>query len=81
YQAGEEGKLLCEVLFPYVGDGVVAITHTFVDESLRGQGVASMLLDAATKDIRNRGEKARASCSYAASWFAKHPDECNLLVD
>lgn len=38
---GEDGKLLAEITFPTGEDGVADIDHTFVDESLRGQGVAS----------------------------------------
>lgn len=35
----EQGKLVAEVTFP-VSEGVADIDHTFVDQSLRGQGVA-----------------------------------------
>ena len=37
---GEDGKLLAEITFPTGEDGVADINHTFVDESLRGRGVA-----------------------------------------
>ena len=34
----ENGAVLAEVCFPEGEDGTVAITRTFVDEALRGQG-------------------------------------------
>ena len=40
----EEGKMLAEVTFPAVNKNTVNINHTFVDESLRGQGIAGKLM-------------------------------------
>ena len=74
----EHGKLVAEVTFP-VSEGVADIDHTFVDQSLRGQGVAGQLLDAAVRQIRMEGLRAKATCSYAAKWFKEHPDQSDLL--
>ena len=74
----EQGKLVAEFTFP-VSEGVADIDHTFVDQSLRGQGVAGQLLDAAVRQIRMEGLRAKATCSYAAKWFKEHPDQSDLL--
>ncbi|GAA6394233.1 Uncharacterised protein [uncultured Flavonifractor sp.] len=74
----EQGKLVAEVTFP-ISEGVADIDHTFVDQSLRGQGVAGQLLDAAVRQIRMEGLRAKATCSYAAKWFKEHPDQSDLL--
>ena len=74
----EQGKLVAEVTFP-VSEGVADIDHTFVDQSLRGQGVAGQLLDAAVRQIRMEGLRAKATCSYAAKWFKEYPDQSDLL--
>lgn len=71
-------KLLAEVNFPS-RDGLAAITHTFVDDSLRGQGVAAQLMEAATDQIRGERKKARPICSYAKKWFEQHPEASDLL--
>lgn len=77
----ESGRRLAEVTFPATGeDGVVDINHTFVDPSLRGQGVAGGLLRAAADELRASGRKAHLSCSYAVKWFEKHPEEDDLLA-
>ena len=60
----ETGKLLAEVTFPE-REGVAVINHTFVDGSLRGQGVAGQLLRAVADTLRQDGRKAKATCSYA----------------
>lgn len=73
------GRTVAEVTFPDLGVDAVAIDHTFVDDSLRGQGVASQLLSAAAEVIESRGKKAVPKCSYAVAWFAKHSERANLL--
>ncbi|MFQ8601369.1 MAG: GNAT family N-acetyltransferase [Oscillospiraceae bacterium] len=80
FYADETGKLLAEVTFPDAGDGTAEINHTFVDESLRGQGVAGKLLEAAVQKLRADGKKARPTCSYAVKWFEKHPECQDLLA-
>lgn len=72
-------KLVAEVTFPE-RDGVAVIDHTFVDDSLRGQGVAGQLVRAAVDQIRADGRKAGATCSYAQVWFQNHPEEQDLLA-
>ena len=80
YAVDADGKLLAEVTFPDDGNTAV-IDHTFVDESLRGQGTASKLLRQAVDAIRRQGKKARPVCSYASAWFEKHPEEKDLLEE
>lgn len=41
YATDADGKVIAEITFP-VSDGIVTIDHTFVDKSLRGQGIASL---------------------------------------
>jgi len=77
----EAGKVLAEVTFPTREDGVAEIDHTFVDPSLRGQGIADQLLNEAVKALRQEGKKARLVCSYAVTWFEKHPEHSDLLAE
>lgn len=53
----EEGKMLAEVTFPAVNKNTVNINHTFVDESLRGQGIAGKLMQAAAQYLDESGKK------------------------
>ena len=77
----EYGRLLAEVTFPSVSARVADIRHTLVDDSLRGQGVAGQLMEAAARQIRAEGTKARLTCSYAAAWFPTHPEYADLVTD
>ena len=61
-----------------VDPSVVVMTHTEVPESLRGGGVAGELVRQALDDVRKRGEKVMAECSYVAHWLDEHPDYQDL---
>lgn len=57
YSLDENGKLVAEITFPNLSDTAVNIDHTFVDDSLRGRGVAAKLVLAAAETIRARKKK------------------------
>ena len=71
YMNDESGAMIAEITFPETADGVFTIDHTFVDESLRGQGIASKLVQAAVDEVEKRGGKVEATCSYAVRWLEK----------
>ena len=53
------GRLVAEITFPCTQPGIYTIDHTFVDPSLRGQGMADKLVRAALEQIR----KNTCNCS------------------
>ncbi len=73
YVKDNDGKLIAEVTFP-LKNGISTIDHTFVDESLRGQGVAGRLVKMAADKILQDGHKIAATCSYAATWLERHKE-------
>ena len=77
----ETGDLLAEITFPYTDadKDCVDVNHTFVDPSLRGQGIAGKLMDELVAELKGRNLKAVPSCSYAQGWFEKHPEHGGLL--
>lgn len=81
YSLSDVGDTLAEITFPLVAPGVADVDRTFVDPSLRGQGVAGTLMEAAAAQLRARGLKTRTSCPYAAKWFAAHPEQSDLLAE
>ena len=70
-----KGGVLAEITFPVGADGLPVIDHTFVDPSLRGQGMADKLVRAALEQIRKNGGTPAATCTYAVSWLEKHPEQ------
>lgn len=79
YLKNEEEKILAEVTFPNEDENTVVINHTFVDESLRGKGIANELLKEVVKDLRKKKLKCIPTCSYAIHWFEKNEEERDLI--
>lgn len=77
YAKDENGRIVAEITFP-AKDGVATIDHTFVDESLRGKGIASNLVKAAVEKILADGNKIAATCSYAVKWLENHSEFSSL---
>lgn len=79
YLNDDQNHMVAVVTFPKRDEGVVTIDHTFVDPSLRGQGVAGKLMEAAVAYLRSANLKAMPSCSYAVKWFEEHPECADVL--
>lgn len=67
----DDGEEVGEVTFPE-RDGVYVINHTYVDDRLRGQGIAAELVRRAVEEIERRGGRVEATCSYALLWLARN---------
>jgi predicted GNAT family acetyltransferase len=57
----------------------VIITHTETPPTLRGNGVASQLVEGALALIRSDGRKVIAGCSFVADYLRKHPEHAELV--
>ena len=66
------GEEVGEVTFPMTGENIYNINHTYVDNRLRGQGIASELVRRAVEEIEQRGGQVNATCSYALLWLARN---------
>lgn len=77
----DEEQALAEIDFPAMEEepGTVEITHTYVDESLRGRGLAGKLMTRLIAYLERNQLKVYPSCSYAVDWFAKHSEAAHLL--
>lgn len=73
YANDADGNLLAEITFPTI-DGISTINHTYVHESLRGQGIAEELVKLAIDKIQKEGHKINATCRYAVLWLQRHPE-------
>lgn len=65
YLPDENGKVLAEIVFEKVDENTYDIKHTFVDDSLRGQGIGSELVEKATTYLAEKWYKVTATCPYA----------------
>jgi uncharacterized protein len=81
YALNETGQVIAEVKFPITTGNIVEINRTYVDVSLRGQGVANELLVMAYDSIKSQGFKAIPTCSYAVTWFKRNKDKHDVLLE
>ncbi len=77
----DKGNILGEVDYPYISSNVVEVNHTFVDISLRGKGIASLLLTHAFNYFKENNIKVKVTCSYAIKWLNNHKEYSNLVID
>jgi uncharacterized protein len=77
----KDNLLQAYIEYPNVSKNIVDINHTYVSDSLRGQGIAEKLLIEAYKYIKSRNLKALTSCSYARNYFNKHKEYQDILVE
>lgn len=72
YLPGENWKILAEIDFEKVDEKTYNISHTFVDDSLRGQGIGSELVEKAITYLTAKWYKVTATCSYSKDWIKKN---------
>lgn len=80
YMNDENNHMIAVVTFPKEDGNTVNIDHTYVDGSLRGQGIAGKLMEETVKQLRENNLNAKLSCSYAVKWFEEHPEYMDLVV-
>lgn len=70
FEYEQEGEKLAEIEW-VERDNIMDMTHTYVSDALRGQGVAKKLLDRAADYARENNLKMNAICSYVVAAFEK----------
>lgn len=78
YELRLEDRVVGELDFMRDGEEL-AITHTGVRPSHRGQGLAGELVDFALRDIQESGLSVLPYCSYVSDYIAKHPEYLELV--
>jgi len=77
----DNDKLVGEITYSEVEDGVISLDHTFVNDDYRGQGIAGKLLNAALDYADLKSLKIVPVCEYAKSVFKRKPEIRFLLTE
>ena len=72
YAQDANKKTIAEITFYEIENGVYNIDHTFVDNSLRGQGIGSELVEQAVNTIKQKNARIQATCPFASKWIEEH---------
>lgn len=69
FYIGDRANPDAEIL--YEESNIVTITHTYVSENMRGQGIAEKLLNKVIEYAISKGKKILPVCSYAKKKLSK----------
>ena len=78
---GAEAELTYATTGASAGATRVIADHTYVPDSMRGQGIAAKLVDALIATARSDGWTILPRCSYVVSAFKRHPEWNDVLAD
>lgn len=71
FAVNEAGQRIAEISYVWNGEHKIIANHTWVDDSLRGQGIARELLDVLVAFARENNLKIVATCSYVDVMFRR----------
>jgi hypothetical protein len=79
YEIRDGDRLLGLAAYERRGDQVV-FTHTEIDPQAEGSGLGGKLVRAALDDVRGRGGRVVAQCSFVRGWIERHPEYGDLVA-
>ncbi|TCM68662.1 hypothetical protein EC844_10438 [Acinetobacter calcoaceticus] len=80
FLVNSEQKPIAEISYAWSGTDQIIANHTWVDDSLRGQGVARQLLDALVSFAREKNLKIVATCSYVVVMFKRDASLADVVA-
>lgn len=79
YLAKDE-KRIAEITYVTRDDSTIIANHTWVDDSLRGQGVAGQLLDTLVTFAREHHFKIVPACTYVDAMFRRDKSFADVVA-
>ena len=74
------GQRIAEISYVWSGEHKIIANHTWVDDSLRGQGVARQLLDVLVAFAREKNLKIVGTCSYVDVMFRRDKSLADVVA-
>ena len=75
-----EGKRLATMNYVMIEDKTMLVEHTYVDDSLKGQGIGKSLLKKLVEYSRQNHIKVKATCTFVIAVMNKTPEWQDVLV-
>lgn len=75
----EQAKRLAEITFYEQDETTLVIDHTYVDEALRGQSIARMLVNHVVAFAREHKKKIIPECSYAYKVLTSNEEYSDII--
>lgn len=68
------GEYFSLAMYKINKEGVVYMTHTETPFELKGQGVATELIEKSLQDIKEQGRKVYPLCPFVIAYIRKNPE-------
>ena len=78
--SGQEDGHAAELAYARPAPDTIDFTHTFVDEALRGRGLADELARAGLAYAREQNLKVKTTCTFMKAFVRRHQAEYQDLV-
>jgi predicted GNAT family acetyltransferase len=78
YQAQLNGTVVGTVIYEVEGPRVI-LTHTIVEPSFRGRGIATELVRGTLDDLRRNGKTVTILCPFVTDFITRNPGYADLL--
>ncbi|SDC03521.1 hypothetical protein SAMN05660690_0281 [Geodermatophilus telluris] len=78
YEIRDGDRVLGLAAYQRHGEQVV-FTHTEIDPDAEGSGLGGTLVRGALDDVRQRGGRVVARCSFVRGWIERHPEYGDLV--
>ena len=80
FAVNASGQRIAEISYVWSGEHKIIANHTWVDDSLRGQGVARELLDVLVAFAREKNLKIVGTCSYVDVMFRRDKSLADVVA-
>ena len=80
FAVNESGQRSAEISYVWSGEHKIIANHTWVDDSLRGQGVVRQLLDVLVAFAREKNLKIVGTCSYVDVMFRRDKSLADVVA-
>ncbi len=80
YVGQDPNNPLAEITYHLRDEETMVIDHTFVTDSLRGQGVGGILVHKVAELARKEGKRIIPLCSYARRVMIQNPDYQDVIA-
>lgn len=80
FTLNDAGQLIAEISYVWRNENTIVADHTWVDDCLRGQGVARKLLDVLVEFAREKQLKIIPTCSYVEVMFKRDQSFADVVA-
>ena len=80
FAVNDTGQRIAEISYVWSNEHKIIANHTWVDDSLRGQGVARQLLDKLVEFARENNLKIFPTCSYVDVMFRRDKSFADVIA-